>query len=308
MAEDDRSSEEEMENEEELEAIRAETRAGYRKLMDEIAYNEESLVNIENHELLNHMESNQVLFTNVAAPQEAVMDAQLLKHLSRLCRQQAEQMSANIAQFRPEEYAERLIASMRGEGGQKLVRRKWIMLGQQAKLRFKRSPFLTYMNGALDTIPPPPKEKKTKDPKSRQATKVSDLKETTATVLAEAEKSENQTEQMVTHVFKCLIARYREAGKKAINYFQFVLDPHCFGTSIENIFHVSFLVKEGKAAISIDQETKLPFIIPKSSKNKSDNEEGKNQVVMNMSMGDWQKLVRNHGIQVAMIDSPAGVR
>jgi hypothetical protein len=34
-----------------------------------------------------------------------MMDAMLIKHLSRLC--------ANIAQFRHEEYLERLVASMR---------------------------------------------------------------------------------------------------------------------------------------------------------------------------------------------------
>ena len=51
---------------------------------------------------------------------------------------------------------ERLVASMRGEGGQHLPRRKWVMLGQQAKV-FKRSPVLTCMYGALDTTPPSPK-------------------------------------------------------------------------------------------------------------------------------------------------------
>ena len=84
------------------------------------------------------------------------------------------------AQFRHEEYAERLVASMREEGGQHLARRNWVMLGQQAKVLFKRSPVLTCMYGALNTTPPPPKEKKAKDPKSPQATKVSDLKEMTA--------------------------------------------------------------------------------------------------------------------------------
>ena len=167
---------------------------------------------------------------------------------------------------------------MRGEGGQHLVRRKWVMLGQQAKVFFRRSPALTYMYGALDTTPPPPKEKKPKEPKSRQATKVADLKETTSTVLAEAEKSENQTEQMVTHVFRCLVTKFKEAGKKPVNYFKFVLNPDCFGTSIENMFHVSFLVKEGKADanISVCGETGLLFITPKSKK-KDEEEEKKTQ-------------------------------
>eukprot|EP00092_Neocalanus_flemingeri_P035335 GFUD01038445.1.p1 GENE.GFUD01038445.1~~GFUD01038445.1.p1 ORF type:complete len:321 (+),score=123.61 GFUD01038445.1:42-965(+) len=299
----DHSDEEMMEDEEEMEANRAVVRAGYRKLMDEIAGKEEELVNIENHQLLGYMQHNEELFTQVAAPQEAVMDALLIKHLSRLCRQQAEQMSANIAQFRHEEYAERLVASMRGEGGQQLARRKWVMLGQQAKLLFKRSPFLTCMYGALDTTQPPPKEKKAKDPKSRQATKVADLVETTATVLAEAETSENQTEQMVTHVFRCLVNRFRETERKPINFFKFVLDPNCFGTSIENMFHVSFLVKEGKVAISLCKETGLPLITPLSSKSKAGQDDQKNQVVMNMDMEDWRRLVEELGIEQSMIDT-----
>ena len=45
-----------------------------------------------------------------------------------------EQMSA---QFRHEEYAERLEASMTCEGGQQLVRSKWVMLGQAKKRRDK---------------------------------------------------------------------------------------------------------------------------------------------------------------------------
>ena len=163
----DNSDEEMFEDGEEVEANRAVARAGYRRLMDEIAGKDEELASMENHQLFGYMQDNERLFSQVAAPQEAVMDAMLIKHLSRLCRQQAEQMSANIAQFRhEEECVERLVASMRGEGGgQPLAKRKCVMLGQQAKVFFKRSLVLTCMYGALDTTPPPLKEKKTKDPK-----------------------------------------------------------------------------------------------------------------------------------------------
>ena len=85
----------------------------------------------------------------------------------------------------------------------------------------------------------------------------------------------------MTHVFRCLVTKFKEAGKKPVNYFKFVLNPDCFGTSIENMFHVSFLVKEGKADISVCGETGLPFITPKSKK-KDEEEEKKNQVVMNI--------------------------
>ena len=79
---------------------------------------------------------------------------------------------------------------------------------------------------------------------------------------------------VMTNVF----TKFKEAGKKPVNYFKFVLNPDCFGTSIENMFHVSFLVKEGKgdAYISVCGETGLPFITPKSKK-KDEEEEKKTQ-------------------------------
>ena len=137
--------------------------------------------------------------------------------------------------------------------------KKWVMLGQQAKFLVKWSLFLTCMCG-------------TGHPRSRQATKVADPVETTATVLAETDKSENLTERelMVTYVFRNLVSRFREMEKKPINYFKFVLDPVCFGTSM---FCVSFLVEEGKMDISVCEEIGLAMIVPLSRKNKGGHEE-----------------------------------
>jgi len=286
-----------------LEVGTAMVRAGYRKLMDNIAGKEEDLGNLEQGaQLLGLMRENEQLFDQVAAPQEAVMDAQVLKQLSRLCRRQAEQMSANIAQFRPEEYADKLLSHMAGGG--EMTRRKWVLLGTQTKAMFRRSPCLSYMYGALDTTPPPPKEKKAREARASQVTRVKDLVETRSTELEEAEQSENQTEQMVRHVFKCLVGQFRESGRQPINFFRFVMDPHSFGASVENIFHVSFLVKEGKVKIDVDQESGLPVISPLSSKSRAGEGEAvtKNQVVMNICMSDWQQMVQNLNITSSMIE------
>ena len=82
-------------SEKEVEAHRAKTRAGYRKLMDQIAYDEDIIVESkdDNNPLLQYLQNNEELYAEVDAPQEAVMDAVVVKHLSRLCKKQAEQMS-----------------------------------------------------------------------------------------------------------------------------------------------------------------------------------------------------------------------
>lgn len=283
-------------------AEQAQVRAGYKELLDNIAGNEEDCGDLKSPSLLGYMTANEQLFEKVAAPQEAVMDARVIKQLSRLCRTQAEQMSSNINQFQQQEFAEKLVSNMTGGEGGVVSRKKWILLGRQVKGMFRRSPPLTYMYGALDTIPPPPKEKPAKEPRARQATRVADLVATQDTVLAEAEKSENQTEQMVTHVFKCLIACWKEAQKKPINFFKFVIDPDSFGSSIENLFHVSFLVKDGRVAIKVDDTSGMPHIVPVGRRQGTEGgSETKNQVVMNFCMDDWKKLKDSLGIRTCMI-------
>ena len=101
---------------------------------------------------------------------------------------------------------------------------------------FRRSPYLpSSMHGALTTNPPEPKVEKPKERKSRQATKVSELKETQTMTLSEAETSDNITDRIVSNAYKVLVDKFRENGKKPINFFKFVLHPKNFGTSIENM-------------------------------------------------------------------------
>ena len=72
--------------------------------------------------------------------------------------------------------------------------------------------------------------------KATMGTKQSELKEIQATVLAErSDQSENATEQMVKHVNKCLVSKFKEGGRKPVCYFSFVLDPNpiSFGISVE---------------------------------------------------------------------------
>ena len=42
---------------------------------------------------------------------------------------------------------------------------------------------------------------------------------------------------------------YKRCDESPICYFEFVIDPHDFSNTIQNMFHVAFLVKDGHASI-----------------------------------------------------------
>ncbi len=55
----------------------------------------------------------------------------------------------------------------------------------------------------------------------------------------------------------CLHKEYKQNGKKPISFYHFVIDPTSFPNSVENMFYVSFLIKDG--FVSISEGTFLPF-------------------------------------------------
>ena len=67
------------------------------------------------------------------------------------------------------------------------------------------------------------------------------------------------------------VFRSLEARKEPVNYFRFVTHPRSFSQTIENIFYVAFLVRDGKARLSIGADgqpylgTALPAsVVPRS--------------------------------------------
>ena len=100
------------------------------------------------------------------------------------------------------------------------------------------------MFGAIDVEPKEEKEKKV-----RQSRKSSAVDETMATQTAKTPKNTETgaslTEMLVNSTLMQLENAYEVNDRNPISYFNFVLDPQSFTKSVENMFHFSFLVKEG---------------------------------------------------------------
>lgn len=86
---------------------------------------------------------------------------------------------------------------------------------------------------------------------SRRLTKVSN----DAMSAVEAEASEDATDAEV----EALKAKHGIDSYGGVDFFRFVINPHSFGQSVENMFYVSFLLRDGKAGIKVNDDG-MPFL------------------------------------------------
>ena len=72
-----------------------------------------------------------------------------------------------------------------------------------------------------------------------------------------------------------------------INLFEFVINPRSFGQTIENIFYLSFSVRDARAMISIDKNG-LPIVSYVDTLTESDMLIDNKQCVLEMTMAQWE--------------------
>ncbi|KAI9795852.1 MAG: nuclear protein [Piccolia ochrophora] len=68
----------------------------------------------------------------------------------------------------------------------------------------------------------------------------------------EAEEMQNRGEDVSEKEVQGLRARYGLADDGGIPLFNFVVNPHSFGQTVENLFYVSFLIREGSVGVNQD--------------------------------------------------------
>ncbi|KAH9213846.1 Nse4 C-terminal-domain-containing protein [Leptodontidium sp. 2 PMI_412] len=92
-------------------------------------------------------------------------------------------------------------------------------------------------------------------------------------------------------------------GTGGIAYFKFVINPYSFGQSVENMFYVSFLIRDGAVGIATDDRG-LPYLILIDENDKAEAEKGehpKHQAVMALDMQMWEDLIDTFEISEPMI-------
>jgi hypothetical protein len=70
----------------------------------------------------------------------------------------------------------------------------------------------------------------------------------------EAAVESEATEDMTEAEIRVLMDKHGVHAKGGVDLFRFVVNPYSFGQTVENMFYVSFLIRDGKAGITINDD------------------------------------------------------
>ena len=231
-----------------------------------------------------------------------MLDAQVFKHVSRQTRTMVSNLSTNAQTFTDLEFAEKLQAYFDNSFGTNratpkapAVYRNLQLLGKKFAHSFGMLPSLSFLHGSI----PYGEGNEFAERKVRQSRKsvAGDGSGMATQALKNAEDIPESGASMTELLVKSTRRQLREAydcnEREALPYFPFVLDPTSFCKTVENIFHLSFLIKENFATIFID-DSGQPMVQPvKVAKHGSKTgDDHIKQVVVSLTLEEWEELVK----------------
>uniref|UniRef100_A0A8D0HHM8 Non-structural maintenance of chromosomes element 4 n=1 Tax=Sphenodon punctatus TaxID=8508 RepID=A0A8D0HHM8_SPHPU len=288
-------------------------RQEYRKLIDSVQQNREVMLSNRSDKLTEALEDANQLFNGVSRPREAALDAQFLVLASNLGKEKANQLHADMTVFDPPAFAEDLLTLMglnRLEGeendsdnesftGGFLPNDAWHKLGVEAKRYFRRAPSFHYMLGSFSADPPVPRQRIERQRKQAGA---EERRAMPAQLKKMEESHQEATEKEVERILGFLQAYFKSNSHKPIPFFELMVDPNSFARTVENIFHVSFLIRDGHARIKLDED-KLPVIEPLDPEDGENDQDAqaRKQVIISLNHQEWQNIVETFEISQPMI-------
>ncbi|NXH19885.1 NSE4A protein, partial [Bucco capensis] len=261
--------------------------------------NRENILSSKSNRLTEALEEANKLFSGVSGAREAALDAQFLVLASNLGKEKANELHSEMTAFDSLAFAEDLLTLMginrievddddsEGIPDGYLPSNAWHKLGQESEKYFRRAPSFHYMLGSFKSDPPVPKQR---IERQRKTTKGEEKRAMPAQLKKMEESHQEATEKEVERILGILQTHFKNDPDTPISFFDLVIDPNSFARTVENIFHVSFIIRDGFARLKLDDD-KLPIIEPmKDNEGKANdcNAGERNQVVLALSHQEWK--------------------
>ncbi|RHZ44827.1 hypothetical protein Glove_709g6 [Diversispora epigaea] len=269
-------------------------RREYRTLLTETEENMQDYLRPDSDGLAHNLARANELIQKVKNTHEATLDSSLLVKTSILGVQKARRMKLDSNAFDVDDYISKLITLMGGrqiDDDEEDPVLNWKLVGDIASRCTFRVPTMEFMLGPLSI------EQKERRFGIRKALEKNKKDMTMPTQLGEKdiERQENETTRNVKMIWNIL------DEKQPINFFEFIINPESFGQTVENIFYLSFLVRDGK--VDIDDESGQPILSLCEPPTQEDYNAGliKKQLVLGIDMKTWKELIEVYNIRESAI-------
>ncbi|KAM8806388.1 non-structural maintenance of chromosomes element 4 homolog A [Eudromia elegans] len=289
----------------------------YRELIYSVQQNREDMLSSKSNKLTEALEEANKLFSGVSCAREAALDAQFLVLASNLGKEKANELHSEMTAFDSLAFAEDLLTFMglnrieieekdsdnEGFSGGYLPSNAWHKLGAETEKYFRRAPSFHYMLGSFKSEPPVPRQR---IERQKKTTGREEKRAMPAQLKKMEESHQEATEKEVERILGLLQTHFKNDPDMPISFFDLVIDPNSFARTVENIFHVSFIIRDGFARLKLDED-KLPIIEPvKEDEGKEDDRSNltRNQAVISLSHQEWKEIVETFEITEPMISPP----
>ncbi|XP_004602920.2 EP300-interacting inhibitor of differentiation 3 [Sorex araneus] len=301
-------------------------RKQYRRLIHTVQESRDDIVHTASDTLSEALEEANVLFDEVSRTQEAALDAQFLVLASDLGKEKARQLNADMSFFNQVAFCDYLLVSVglswleRGDPGggeprrrfdDRVARSFWALLQREAASWLRHAEPFHFVFGTFQ--PERPAASALARPRAalhaaRKARRPADEVRAMPTKLRRLDLNAQHeaTEKEVERILGLLQTYFRKYPDTPVSYFEFVIDPKSFSRTVENIFYVSFIIRDGFARLRLDQD-RLPILEPISFSRRGEDCDfgyhGRKQGVISLSLQDWKNIVATFEISEAMITS-----
>lgn len=305
-------------------------RQKYRELREEMNDERQDCVNTDSDRLEKIMDRVEQTFKSVKNPREAVSDSNALHELAVLGTERIKNLKCAFRQFNNIEFMNKLKGYMSDQAkinksepsnpdsesdedmeteSKKYVLTKPIItaFGTNCLSYFKILPRPKFLIGSLEKELILSKKQVVRQRKERRVdeelqTKIKELD------VNSKEHEDNSTVSETERIVIRLRKIFKKTKKNPICLYGFVINPHSFSRTIENIFYVSFLVKDGYATIYLDGD-ELPVIEPVDiekidSKSPASKKTNNIQSMISLNKLQWKELIEVFEITKPMISDP----
>ncbi|CAG8776236.1 29609_t:CDS:2, partial [Racocetra persica] len=264
-------------------------RREYRNLISETEEKRQDYLRSDSDGLAHNIAKANELVQKVKNTHEATLDSRLLVLTSDLGVQKARRMKLDNNAFDVDAYISKLITFMGGrqvDDDNDEPDLNWSAVGELASHHTLRVPTMEFILGPLSVE----QKERVRGVRQTLSKNKNDLVMPKQLEEKDIERQENETTKNVRNIWNIL------AEKSPINFFEFIVNPESFGQTVENLFYLSFLVRDAKVNIDDDGACCEP---PTGD----DYAEGliKKQLVMGIDMNTWKELIEVYNIRVSAI-------